>query len=496
MYFGGVNPGTYNVKASAVDYLVTASSRSYILFDNLLFTGSNTRTFMLTSSNNIQITNCDITFSGQDAIWVNASSNLTIENSTIAYTNNNAITGNNSTSFIIRGNNISNTGVVPGMGVSGDGQYQATAYIGGNSLIELNTITNTGYVGIHFVGVNTTIQKNFVDNFCRVKDDGGGIYSWNSGQSGSKVFNNIVVNGFGNPAGTTDTKGAAFGIYMDDNVNGVEIAGNTCAFNAYSGLYLHNANNLNIHNNTFYNNGTVAYSGGQAYYSNGAGTMANITLTNNIFFSRKSIQDVTNVDPSGAGNVPWFANANNNYYCRPLSENSSFSIHVSSGFLHTNLAGWKTQTGQESNSKITPIAITDTNKIRFEYNATNSSKVVALGANYMDVSGTAYNGTITLGPFSSAVLMQTTGSVNQPPVANAGADQIITSPTNVYYPIGVGLMLDGSITYLQLDKNFWAGSFYYFIRQSMHRPLLIILTRVFINSSYRLLITQELPLLI
>lgn len=413
-----INLGTGNavVKASTTDILVTIASRSYITFSGLSLQGANIDAFKITSSDHISITDCNISFTGQDGIWVNASPNLVIENDVFNFTNNNGITGNNNASMTIRGNVFSNTGMVAGMGVSGDGQYQAMAYIGANSLIELNTLINTGYVGIHFVGANTIVQKNLVYQFCAVKDDGGGIYSWDRNQAGSKVLYNIILNGVGAPAGTTDAVGTAQGIYMDDNVTGVEIAYNTSANHVFAGLLLHNANKLNIHDNTFYNNGTVIYSGGQAYYSNGGGTMASITLTGNIFFSRKAIQDVTNVDPVGTG-WPWFASANNNYYCRPLNEATAFTVHLSgNNFLHTNLATWRTQTGQESGSKTTPIVITDTNKIRFEYNATQLAKVVTLDGTYIDVKGTEYPGKITLQPFTSAVLLFKGSAVPPPPV--------------------------------------------------------------------------------
>lgn len=410
-----VNLGTGNavVKASTTDMLVTIASRSYITFTGISFQGANIDAFKITSSDHISILGCNISFTGQDGIWVNASPNTVIENTTLNFTNNNGITGNNNASMTIRGNVFSNTGMVAGMGVSGDGQYQAMAYIGANSLIELNTLVNTGYVGIHFVGANTIVQKNLVYQFCAVKDDGGGIYSWSNGQSGSKVLNNIVLNGVGAAAGTTDAVGTAEGIYMDDNVTGVEIAYNTVANMPFAGLLLHNANKLNIHDNTFYDNGAVIYKGGQAYYSNGAGTMASISLAANIFFSRKALQDVTNIDPAGSS-LSWMT-SNNNYFCRPLNEKSCFSVNLG-GFKHVDLPGWVALSGQDKASKSTPIAVSDTNKIRFEYNATQLARVVPLDGTYIDVKATEYPGSITLQPFSSAVLLFKGSVITPPPV--------------------------------------------------------------------------------
>ena len=51
--------------------------------------------------------------------------------------------------------------------------------------------------------------------------------------------------------------------------------------------------------------------------------------------------------------------------------------------------------------------------LRFEYNATNSNKVVSLGASYMDVKGTSYSGNVTLAPYTSLVLIYASGSTAQ-----------------------------------------------------------------------------------
>ena len=49
--------------------------------------------------------------------------------------------------------------------------------------------------------------------------------------------------------------------------------------------------------------------------------------------------------------------------------------------------------------------LTDVSKIRFEYNASTSNKVVSLDGSYIDVKGTKYSGSITLLPYTSVVLM-------------------------------------------------------------------------------------------
>ncbi len=52
--------------------------------------------------------------------------------------------------------------------------------------------------------------------------------------------------------------------------------------------------------------------------------------------------------------------------------------------------------------------------LRLEYNDTKAAKTISLGANYTDVSGTAYTGSITLQPFTSKILVKDTGTITTP----------------------------------------------------------------------------------
>lgn len=67
-------------------------------------------------------------------------------------------------------------------------------------------------------------------------------------------------------------------------------------------------------------------------------------------------------------------------------------------------------------------------QVRFEYNATQSARTISLDGKYAGVDSTIYNGTITLQPFSSKVLVKI-GLIDTLPSCSAGADK------NVYLPI-------------------------------------------------------------
>ncbi len=77
---------------------------------------------------------------------------------------------------------------------------------------------------------------------------------------------------------------------------------------------------------------------------------------------------------------------------------------------------WQTYSNQDLNSKKSPKSITTTDDLRFEYNATNSPVTISLPYNYIDIKNIAYNGTITLPPYSSVVLIKNGPIItNQPP---------------------------------------------------------------------------------
>lgn len=458
VYFGASGPGTNVVKVSSIVNLVNADTRSYITFDNLSLSGANNRIISLSTASNIIVQNCDIANSGEDVIWANGGSNNQFLNNNVTRTNNNVITGNNSQSWTITGNTITDTGIVAGMaanrkGSNGDTSSEALSLIGANSLIELNKLYNIGYNGIHFVGANIMIRKNTVSSACMVTDDGGGIYTWSATPTGCRVTFNTVLDTAGAPEGTADGSISAQGIYMDDNSHGVEIDNNTVAGCGYAGIFIHNSANSNIHNNTLFNNGKKPGKPQIAYSNNAATNITGTQYNNNIAFAKDATNQIlVDIDPSSNSSAaPLFSSADNNYWCAPFHDTlngavlSPFSINDNGTFKHLVLAGWKTETGREGSSHISPIPVTDVNKIRFEYNDNPTSKVVSLGANYVDAKGFSYNGTLTLAPFTSAVLIQTSAITNVLPSANAGADKNITLPTDSVQLSGSGTDTDGTI---------------------------------------------------
>ena len=437
-----------NVKVSTVDTLVNLNQKNYITFDNLSFQGSNVATFQLYLGQNIAIQNCSIDYSGCTAVQCRGSIYPTIRNTTINHTNDNAIRLDYSSRNAYVGNNIiKNTGILPGMG-SAWSRYTAIITFGNTSTIEYNEIDSTGFIGINFLGNNTIIRNNLINVSLMAIDDGGAIYSYNGPNvtySGIKVLNNIILNATGAPIGTSDLQRSGEGIYMDGNISSVELSGNTVANCAFAGMFIHNSYGLQILNNTIYNNNYV-----QIYLRHdniNVSTLRNILMKKNIFISKPASQPIL-LFSTYTNDINIMGTADSNYFARPIDDNLTFLTDPTGTGSRTSrtLAGWQSYTLLDPHSHRSPKSITTVNDLRFEYNATKVSKTITLDANYIDVKGVSYNGSITLAPYTSAVLIRNGSATNQPPTANAGADQTITLPTSSLSLSGSGTDPNGTIS--------------------------------------------------
>ena len=83
------------------------------------------------------------------------------------------------------------------------------------------------------------IENNYITNYCFVKNDGGGIYTWNNVRDkndnlvattyyGNRIIGNIVLNAGVAEAGTiySEANGVygSHGIYIDENSANIEIS--------------------------------------------------------------------------------------------------------------------------------------------------------------------------------------------------------------------------------------------------------------------------------
>jgi len=265
MYFGSETPDENEIKIASLDLLTVIRESKYITIDNINFTGCNKTAIIYEGYNvhDIIIQNCLIKNAGNIGIHfadpVYAGHHLTIDNCRIENCLSSAINISGVFTYnTISNNNIKNIGYIEGMGSN----YCGITVFGDNTVIEYNTIENTGYNGLYPFCTNLIVRNNIIRNFCTVIDDGGGIYmgDW-SDKENKNISGNIIYNGIGaaNGGGSANPR-LVRGIYIDTSsgtsgTKGIDVTDNTVFNCAYDGIYVTDGNNnVNIINNTLFNN--------------------------------------------------------------------------------------------------------------------------------------------------------------------------------------------------------------------------------------------------
>lgn len=359
VYLGNIPTANVKVQVGTVNLLVEPKANNLVL-DNLTLTGANQYAVYNEWINlrNLKIKNSQILFSGIDAIKLSQRLNFVLENCTISNTNSKAVNLNyNCIRPTVRNNTITNTGVFPGM--IWDGQTYAVVSNAKGLTAEYNTIINSGYVGIRFTADSNLVKNNYIDGFCKVLDDGAGIYTWTGGANTAyykrSIIGNIILNGYGAPEATDRPDYfAAEGIYLDDNATNIEISGNSVAHCKNYGIFVHNAQNLQIINNTFFNNGAQFAS----IHDPLGNPVSGLNIANNKFFSKSANQVVALLRSSDNDfqNVGTFSG---NYYARPLDDNMTiFTENYKTNTTQWyNFSKWQSTMGKSKEAGASPVKL-------------------------------------------------------------------------------------------------------------------------------------------
>lgn len=407
-----------NVKISDKDNLVFGASRSYITFDNINFQGANANLISMTGTG-ITIQNCEVSFAGIEGIAVSGASFVT----EACYVHDILDQGINtgSAGASIRNTQVINTGHIQGMNQNGAGKA-AIANGGTGSITEYNTVRNTGYIGIRIGRTNALCKNNIIDNFCGTRNDGSAIYVQgvpNSTQifSNCQITGNIIMNGSTASSagvGAGNTNNSTYGIYGDDEMNGLVVTGNTVFNMPRAGYFFHGNKNITLTGNTGFD---CAES--QFFLSpSGAGWNASgFVVNNNIFVAKTTTQKVIYFNISPSESVAGVGTINNNYYSRPVLETVAGGWGAAGNIIQTsvsfgnynyyNLDRWNSVFVHDAATTNFGVAITDPNKLSIIWNETKVPETKTLPNIYKDVTGASYSTSVVLQPFTSLVLLQT-----------------------------------------------------------------------------------------
>lgn len=426
VFFGAVDPTTKVVKVSSKDKLIYANKKDYITVKNIAFEGANVAAVNRANTvdyavSNFLVQNCDFNFSGKDAIYCERSAGVTVNACTFDNTNNIAVhlDGSYGSNNSIKSCTINNTGLYPGL-YSGSRNGMAIRTTVQGTLIEKNTITNTGYIPIYWGGTNSIIQNNFIDTYAFVLDDAGGIYCWADSVSTNKqVLNNIVLNGIGAAAGTFPENTQVNGLYSDGNSKNITYSGNTVGnvvdFGYHNNIYTWDVNNKLL-NNTFYNVGSV-YSF-QRWFA--TGYAQNLVVKHNeALLSNVGLNGIFKFNIDNSGNAYtfyggsliaevnalgvidsnfYFSNADIGALIYSASPNNTYNTYTFDAARSTfTIDSHSTSIVNSLNSQHTYLA----------YNNTFAPKTVALAKEYQDKDGTVYATEITLPAWGSKILFET-----------------------------------------------------------------------------------------
>ncbi len=411
-----------NCKASAVSRLIQGDGYSFNV-KSLNIIGSNDFAISIKNASTGSITNCTLANNGSVGIFANNTPGVVISGNSLTNTNNVGIIIQGCVTASVLGNDLYTTGIL-GQGsateVTNRLDYFAVALwdTSTSASCKYNRIYDTGFNAINFYYTNgLTIQNNFIQRFNLYKGDGAGIYTYVAGAgtySGISVKDNIVLDGGGEDAGRSDTAyQSVYGIYMDDDTDNVTISGNTVANNPASGIFIHSSQNININDNTSYNNGNSDIdpsSASQIQLLSNTYDITGLIVSGNLFMSKETYQYCFQADYDTNTIVSSMPTLNSNRYFQPMATSSFITRTYISGdpsaVTHT-FSAWKTYTGKDTVSSASFMGITNNDRIKFDYNATTASAIVSLGtSSYHTIYNTIISESLTLGPYSSSLLIR------------------------------------------------------------------------------------------
>lgn len=420
LYFYG-NPSGYTVKISTVDKLIDVNTRDFITVKNLKLEGANSNavaTGYNAVATDLTIDNCEFDFNNR-AIYGSIAPKLRITNNSIKRSSFMAVYQHwYSDATYMAYNTIDSTGLVMGSGKGeGDWYHGIAALItysrhtystaAENTIIEYNSISNSGYMALDFSGDSAIVRNNYMNKYNLWKSDGGGIYY--GGQNNfvnMKIEDNIVLNGSvsDESIGTALNSAAvaAYNIYIDYNsTGGILVDGNTSAHTYGAGIMIHMSDYVTVTNNTVYDCTTGVKFQELAGYSH---PVRNITMNNNKIIAKKPHQEnismrSLNNDFALTGTIDY------NIYAKPFSSDPLFITMVNTFAKTANtFSAYKTATSQDANSTVSSYIIQNDDSVRFYTNPTSTAVTYQLNDTLRDAAGTAYNTSVTVPAYGSKVL--------------------------------------------------------------------------------------------
>ncbi len=323
---------------------------------------------------------------------------------------------------IFEGNTIENIALIQNLGKSGmscgltssectengDG-FRIRLYdvldSGYGNTLRHNRFDKIGYNGVDVFGPNTLLEENFITQACYTKADCGGVRTFGDGSlSTTTVYNvhllrNIIIDIPGNVDGCHISRAAfGMGLYIDNYSRDVEAIGNTVINTTATGIVYQRSTGV-ISSNTVFNASSGTEYSAQIDLS---GNETRASMSNNAVYGLKS-----NAWTLYTYNLSNILSSDYNYLFHPY-----VNQHIAYGpsWTRRTFSQWQAFSGWDSHSKTNwftqPAGEVSRGKIL--YNATRSPITFDLGSRqYEDLDQQPVQGSLTLQPFSSKILVDT-----------------------------------------------------------------------------------------
>lgn len=389
--YSEANPSLSVIEASTIESLISFDNQDFIVIENLVLRGASAIALTAMNAKSITIRNTEIIYSGANGVHFKSCKNPVFEYNKVTETNNQGFIFQDCHGSVIRRNEIKNNGLIAGMGANGANSYNAMVVEGSSNLIEYNKIDSVGYIPLRFEGDSVMMRYNVISNYCMVKDDGGGIYTWGFREGSPfverKIIGNIVRNAIGAGHGTSDTmRVSSEGIYIDDGSTNVEIVGNTVYNCGNIGIFIHNANHVLVRDNLVFDNGTQLQmlSSGMPGYE-----IRDCIIKNNSFVSRTASQLIANIitdEPKES--IKLMGVIDSNYYCRPADPDMIIHCSFNPGEKWYSFDDWKQEFGQDQHTRQSPV------QLSYKITSLGEPRKITYGV-YLDGKDTWYDESTT-----------------------------------------------------------------------------------------------------
>lgn len=422
-------PNNYTIQIATQDLLIDLNHQQFITVDGLAIQGSNGGGLSYRGATHMVVRNCDVGFCGFAGIDANSSSNtdFLLENNQVHDCNDVGIdVRGNFHRKTVQNNEVWNIALHVGMGNTGSNHFIGIYSNGGTtSLFKNNHVHHIGYAGMKLNGDELLAEENLVHDYCLTTDDTGGIYTGDQNMlyAGHKIIaHNLVWNGVGAGAGAGGVNRAS-GIYLDDGSQNFEVHHNSVWDVGKYGIYMHNAKQVDVHDNYLYNapDGLAQFTQDNGNYWE----LSAIKFHHNVCYGKTSTQYCAKFWSWRGTHSAWANNPqdiDNNFYLNPFSSNiidaylylgsnnpNGTQIHLP----HHTLEEWQIYSHWDVSSQVSPLPPEIENNLLFLVNSTDAPLVTILTSSYRDAWGKPFfPGTHVTPPRSICVLRP---SLDTPP---------------------------------------------------------------------------------